>query len=451
MRKSFDFYDDNENSKLISNIVNEVAKFTSLFLMSIISLITEIALLICLTILLLYFFPTETLFSLLVLFIFGVTFILLTKKKIKLLGKQKQISEKKRIKDLLEIFQLLKEIKLRQTNDYFINKFDLNTKESFGADKINSFISKLPRILLEIVILLMILIYIVIQNFNNVDFNSLIPVLAVFMAASVRLLPSAGKIMLSVNNLKFVKPALDILQRELSSNQVYLKNFEKKFEKTSFKKYIEFQNVKFKYKNSNSHIIENLSFRLNKGEILGISGTSGSGKSTFLDLFMLLRSPSSGKIIIDGQTGLNPKTWHQSIGFLSQNVDLIDDTLINNILLGSENDNKINSQIYELIKNLDLDEKINSLPGKLNYKVGDFGAKFSGGEKQRLNLIRVLCLNPEIIILDEPTSSLDSNNENKVLKLIENLKKIKTIILVTHNKKSLEICDKKIVFNKINE
>ena len=80
MRKSFDFYDDNENSKLISNIVNEVAKFTSLFLMSIISLITEIALLICLTILLLYFFPTETLFSLLVLFIFGVTFILLTKK-----------------------------------------------------------------------------------------------------------------------------------------------------------------------------------------------------------------------------------------------------------------------------------------------------------------------------------------------------------------------------------
>ena len=297
----------------------------------------------------------------------------------------------------------------------------------------------------------MILIYIVIQNFNNVDFNSLIPVLAVFMAASVRLLPSAGKIMLSVNNLKFVKPALDILQRELSSNQVYLKNFEKKFEKTSFKKYIEFQNVKFKYKNSNSHIIENLSFRLNKGEILGISGTSGSGKSTFLDLFMLLRSPSSGKIIIDGQTGLNPKTWHQSIGFLSQNVDLIDDTLINNILLGSENDNKINSQIYELIKNLDLDEKINSLPGKLNYKVGDFGAKFSGGEKQRLNLIRVLCLNPEIIILDEPTSSLDSNNENKVLKLIENLKKIKTIILVTHNKKSLEICDKKIVFNKINE
>ena len=96
MRKSFDFYDDNENSKLISNIVNEVAKFTSLFLMSIISLITEIALLICLTILLLYFFPTETLFSLLVLFIFGVTFILLTKKKIKLLGKQKQISEKKK-------------------------------------------------------------------------------------------------------------------------------------------------------------------------------------------------------------------------------------------------------------------------------------------------------------------------------------------------------------------
>ena len=203
--------------------------------MSIISLITEIALLICLTILLLYFFPTETLFSLLVLFIFGVTFILLTKKKIKLLGKQKQISEKKRIKDLLEIFQLLKEIKLRQTNDYFINKFDLNTKESFGADKINSFISKLPRILLEIVILLMILIYIVIQNFNNVDFNSLIPVLAVFMAASVRLLPSAGKIMLSVNNLKFVKPALDILQRELSSNQVYLKNFEKKFEKHHLK------------------------------------------------------------------------------------------------------------------------------------------------------------------------------------------------------------------------
>ena len=169
------------------------------------------------------------------LFIFGVTFILLTKKKIKLLGKQKQISEKKRIKDLLEIFQLLKEIKLRQTNDYFINKFDLNTKESFGADKINSFISKLPRILLEIVILLMILIYIVIQNFNNVDFNSLIPVLAVFMAASVRLLPSAGKIMLSVNNLKFVKPALDILQRELSSNQVYLKNFERNLKKHHLK------------------------------------------------------------------------------------------------------------------------------------------------------------------------------------------------------------------------
>ena len=88
------------------------------------------------------------------------------------------------------------------------------------------------------------------------------------------------------------------------------------------------------------------------------------------------------------------------------------------------------------------------MPGKINYKVGDYGVKFSGGEKQRLNLIRVLCINPEILILDEPTSSLDNYNEILVLKLIKSLKGIKTIILITHNKKNLEICDKKILLDK---
>ena len=126
------------------------------------------------------------------------------------------------------------------------------------------------------------------------------------------------------------------------NNEIHSTKITRKVKKEIFKNHIEFKNVKFKYKDSDKYIIKNLSFKLNKGEILGVSGASGTGKSTFLDLLMLLRKPNSGNIIVDGKTKLNQSIWHKSIGYLSQNVVLINDTLINNILLGLNNTDKIN-------------------------------------------------------------------------------------------------------------
>ena len=206
-----------------------------------------------------------------------------------------------------------------------------------------------------------------------------------------------------------------------------------------YKHSLKFKDVNFSYK-KNENILENFNFEINKGSFVGIFGNSGSGKSTLLNLICGLIDPVSGKISVDSKDiSINIANWRKQIGYVSQDIILLNDSIQNNIIFGAENiDTK---RIQEILKKTKLDEFVLSLKNGLNTKVGERAIKISGGQKQRIGIARALYREPSLLILDEATSALDSKTSNQIIDTINDFKSNMTIIFVSHDLKILKNCD----------
>ena len=218
---------------------------------------------------------------------------------------------------------------------------------------------------------------------------------------------------------------------------------EKNHKNFSFKDQIKFENVFFSHENSNTKILQNISLEIRQGQKIGIIGKSGAGKSTLIDLILGLIKPTKGKILIDDSNlDYNLRDWQKQIGYVPQDIYLLDDTIRNNIAFGL-NTNDINQEvILNSIELSRLKDYVSSLEKKENTVVGNRGIKVSGGQKQRIGIARALYHNPKILILDEATSSLDTINEKKIMEEIYNTAENITLIIVTHRHKSVSRCDK---------
>ena len=195
---------------------------------------------------------------------------------------------------------------------------------------------------------------------------------------------------------------------------------------------VEFKNVSYKYTESNIKAIKNVNFKIEKGESLGIVGSTGSGKSTIANLIPRLMNTSSGKIIIDNTNieDINVQCLRNQIGYVPQDVFLFSDTISNNINFGSENYNF--DLIYDAAKNADLISNINKFTEKFETKIGERGVTLSGGQKQRLSIARAIINNPKILIFDDCLSSVDTKTENIILNSLKKIMKNKTSIIISH-------------------
>jgi len=211
----------------------------------------------------------------------------------------------------------------------------------------------------------------------------------------------------------------------------------------AFKSKIKIKNLKYKYSEKLNYILNNINLNISKGEFIGIIGSSGSGKSTLVDLLMGLLTPSSGEICIDNININDDKSsWQRKIGYVPQNIFLIDDSIKNNIAFGIEGDKIDELKLNKAIEESQLKAFINSLEIGFETKVGERGAQISGGQLQRIGIARALYNDPEILILDESTASLDTLTENGIMDSINKLKGEKTIIMISHRFSSLKDCDK---------
>ena len=210
---------------------------------------------------------------------------------------------------------------------------------------------------------------------------------------------------------------------------------------------IEFENVCYKYLDTNIQGMDNISFKINQGESLGVIGATGSGKSTLANSILRLFDIDKGKILFDGIDikKLDISFFRKQIGYVPQDVFLFSDTIENNILFGTEN------KSFELVKkaaeNADLIRNINSFPEKFKTKIGERGITLSGGQKQRVSIARAIIKEPKILILDDCLSAVDTKTENVIL---ENMKKImvnKTSIIISHRISSVKLAKKIIVID----
>ena len=347
-----------------------------------------------------------------------------------------------------KIFQLInesiygfKEIKINNKKDFFITQVKTNAENIYKNTIKNYFIIVSPRYMFEVSIVIFVVFFIYISlNYLNIG-NNLIPIIGVFAMACVRLMPSMTSILNDFTQLNFSKFAIDTCFNDIKNiNKVELD--QKKLIKFSPFKKITFKDVSFKYPNSNTEIFKKLNFEINQNDCIAIVGPSGSGKTTLIDLFLGLLNPTTGEIFINDKKSENKNILSFLSAYLPQDSLVIEDTIKRNVSLETDQD-KINLDlINKSLNEANLKTFIDSLPNGIETKIGENSLRLSGGQKQRLAIARNFYFKKEIIVMDEATSSLDEENEKRIMDSLKNLKGKKTIILITHRLKLLSNFEK---------
>ena len=439
LSKPFVFHLKNNSSKLIRDLndSNQVLLITK----SILTLITEITLVLGLVSLMIFLEPMGTLISFIFIFSTGYLFYLIVQRKASKWGEDRKYHEGIKLQWLQQGFSSIRDIKIMNKLKYFTDSFSQQNKLTNDTQFKQDFTLSLPRLWLELFTVIgFTILVLLLMNFKK-DMVDIIPVLGFFTAAAFRMMPSITKIMNASQSIKFGLPVgRTYIQEFLDFKEI--NEEDNNVKKLNFKNSIELVNINYTYPNTTKKILNNINVKIPFGNSIGIYGDSGVGKSTLLNIFLQLLKPQSGKIILDGEDTANfTRQWQNIMGYVPQNVYLNDDTLINNIALGVT-DNQINiEKINEIVKKMKLDKFVNSLKEGFQTKVGEFGDRISGGQRQRIGIARALYSDPQILILDEYTNSLDKETEEEIVKEVNSLKYNKTIITITHKSSSLKFCD----------
>ena len=360
-------------------------------------------------------------------------------------GNAAQKHNKQRVQNFLETFNAIKEIKIFGKEDLFYDLMTGFNKKFFDANRNQRFLTNVPKAVLELSLIIIISIYLINLYSQNYSFNDYFAEIGIYLIAAYRVFPSINRIIVSLQGVKFVSTFMENITEQILSEKnnenINIKDFDI-WNELKFKKSVELVDCSFNF-DSGKNIINKLSLKFELGKMYGIKGTSGSGKTTVLNLLSGLLSPQSGKIYLDKKEVSN-ETYNKfsQVSYVPQNVFLFDTTIAKNIHLDMKDDSENNSEkILSLLKELGLDKKINSLKNGLNTRVGERGVNLSGGQIQRIGLARALYHQPKLLILDESTNAIEKDLELKVLDYLSTLKKDKIIVLVAHRESAFKNCD----------
>ena len=427
----------------IRNLNSEVNYAVSLVIMSL-NLFNEIVLIIFISSFFFLIKPVVTIYFFVILLLLFIFHALITKNKLNKLGTLRSYYQSEIINKLNQIFSAIKEIKLSKIEDTYINDFNYNFNK-FNQQLLRvSFLNSLPKPVIEIVFVSFFcsLLFFYLLNQEIEIFLSFLPELAVMILCLIRILPSISKSLILKQNITTNSKALDIVLQDLKNNSIFFKEMRQMEEGISFNNLIELKQISFKYDNSNTYILKNFDLKINKNSCLGIYGKSGVGKTTLVDIICGLIEPQDGQIYIDNKelNNFNKSNWQKKISYVSQNFYMLNDTIKNNITLFN---NKPLDQIKfdKAINISQLNFKKNMLH---NQKIGETGNFLSGGQNQRIAIARAIYQDNEILIFDEPSNMLDKETKTVFLSHLAKLKKNKTIIVVSHDEETLDICDEKI-------
>lgn len=381
-----------------------------------------------------------------VIFILGTTYLIIAFFVSKRLNKNGIFianSNKNQIKIMQESLGGIRDIIINNKSDYYKNvfrKIDLPLRISLAE---NAFIGTFPKYVIEAVAMIGIAL-ISISLIEKRTSAEILPYLGMLALAAQKILPAVQQIFKSWTGLEtqneFIKKLIVILDQPTYFEEL---NSAKKL---SFKNFIEFRNVSFKYEKCNKDILKNINFRIYKGQKVAILGSTGSGKSTTVDILMGLLHPSSGEFLIDKKNIFENKLnlineWRNNIAHVPQKIFFSDSSIAENIAFGEKKSTINYDMVRNVCKEAQIDNYINSLPLKYDTIIGEGGARLSGGQRQRLGIARALYSRKSFLVLDEATSALDVSTEKAVLSSICKLSNEFTIIFISHNQSIINFCD----------
>lgn len=357
---------------------------------------------------------------------------------------------------LLQSLNGMKDVKVSHKEEYFIEEYAVYGKKAIDAEKINSVVTMLPRLLIEAVSVSAVLAVLIVLLKMGKSIDELMPQLTAFAFAAVRLLPSTTRISGAVNAAAFQEPMLDNLIKNLNAAKAYeqqkqeeetaeenkRREAEKSGRKLTYEKQFELSHISFAYPNADKKVLDDAQMRIPVGASVGIIGTSGSGKTTAVDLLLGLLKPQSGKVLTDGQDIREDYYgWLSHLSYIPQTIYMLDDTICANIAFGVQKEQIDHARVQKAVEEAQLKAFIDSLPEGLETKIGERGVRLSGGQRQRIGIARALYTDPELVIFDEATSALDNETEAAIMESINSLHGRKTLVIIAHRLTTIEECD----------
>tara|TARA_Y200000002_G_C22688767_1_gene667203 strand:- start:12457 stop:14214 length:1758 start_codon:yes stop_codon:yes gene_type:complete len=434
------FFLNRNSSELIRNVHSE-APIISATLNNYIQVCTEVILILGFFILLLITTLIPTLVVGSIILLNAVIFLIFFKNKNKNWGFIRQKLVGRVINHVQQMVGAIRDIKIFKKEIFYLEKFKIDNEAAAKISvKVNILFAS-PKIIFELVAIT-IFVFGCLALFNiGYSVSEILMTIGIFGAVSLRLMPSIIRLIAFLQKIRNSIPACELILSEFKNLNFDKVSFEN--EKVVFNKSLSINNVSYSYPSSEKQSIRNISLEINKGDKVGIIGKSGSGKSTLIDIIVGLLIPDQGSVEIDEKNiKKNIMGWQDKIAYVSQNIFLFDDTILNNIAIGEKNEDIDLKRIKEILKISKLDDFVNNLDNGIETIVGERGLRISGGEKQRIGLARALYKDSEIIVFDEATNSLDVHTEEEFMNDINNLGDSKTVIIVAHRLTIIKNCDK---------
>ena len=439
--KPYLFHVEKGSHEIINGIVRKVKIATSV-LFSVVTIFTSLILFISIFGTLVYISPFVAFVSGL---IFGILYVLISlfSKKI-LYNNSIDVAKESdnEVKSLQEGIGAIRDVLLDHAQKIHIKLYShsITTLQKKQAE--NAFINQYPRYLMEMIGLVLISVLAYYSHTHLGEGEGYFPILGALALGAQRLLPLLqgiyGNWASALSNSASLIDVAEILEGSDSISDV-----NNEADNLEFNERIDFHNIFFKYKDKLPYVFENISMTIGKGQQVGVVGSTGCGKSTFLDVLMMLIKPTKGDITIDGLS-LNKsltQSWQKMIAHVPQDIFLLDASFIENIAFNVPK-NKIDlDKVISAAKQAQIHTYIDSTVNGYDTLTGERGGKLSGGQKQRIGIARALYKNSPILILDEASSSLDTTTEKLIMNSIYSLNPDITVIMITHRIATLENCN----------
>ncbi len=434
MKEPYTFHLNHNIAILQRSLHEDTSRFMQVILYTL-ELMAELAVSAVLVIYLLVVSKSITIIVLGFLAVFVGGFLLISRKYSRRLGFENQGYQGKIFQWMNQALGGIKEIKILEREAYFTDEFRKYWKKYARGLRIARTISILPKYTVEAVSMAGLLIAVIVKLlFGEADSVYFISQLAAFAVAAMRLMPSVGRINEHASNMLYALPSVELVYHDLVGIEgLSAGNRQERNRDWRLQREIQVQGVSYHYPNTEELVLDDVSLAVKKGTTVAFIGSTGSGKTTMVDIILGLLTPVKGVVMADDiNVHEQAQTFHAQVGYIPQTIYLSDDSIRNNIAFGVREEQIDEEAVREAVEKAQLREFIDSLPHGLDTIVGDRGVRLSGGQRQRIGIARALYEDPEVLVLDEATSALDNETESAVMEAIEHLQGMKTMIIIAH-------------------
>lgn len=428
------------SSELIRNSYHSVSQLVVQVFLPLINIMAESLLVLAMLALLMIVAPIATLLAVFVIGTAATILLTLVQPRLKRLGRSVHKTEEETLGILQQSLHGIRDVKVLAKERVFARRYQRGRLRVARGRYLYSTASILPRDVMETALMGFILGFFSFAILTGQG-QATLSVLGMFAYAGFRLQPSLQKIVAGLNNLKFASAPLDDLHRDLQMIEA-LPREATDLQSLEFKDEWRAKNLVFQYEGATTPALQGIDLAIRPGQVVGVCGPTGGGKTTLVDVLCGLLEPTQGAVTVDGKDLRgHARAWHKRLGIVPQMVFLIDDSLRANIALGVSAEEVDETALREAVHLAQLDDFVDSLPDGLDTKVGERGVRVSGGQRQRVAIARALYRRPEVLVFDEGTSALDNRTEAVLMRALERLRGDHTILLVAHRLTTVQNCD----------